>query len=131
MSGVVTIRPRDLPRVSARDAAALTRAARLLARLPRRLETPLGELGSIVLTLDGVDVVGAARGDAAGDVAFAISRGGDAGRRISELAAPQYEPHARKAHRRSFGLHDGWQEAPSERSRAGGRSPRHLAASAR
>jgi len=33
MSDVVAIRPRALPRVSARDAAALTRAARLLAEL--------------------------------------------------------------------------------------------------
>jgi flagellar motor switch/type III secretory pathway protein FliN len=89
MADVVTIRPRDLPRVSARDAMALTRAARLLAGLPRRIETTLGELGSIVLTVEGMDALGTAASDAAGDVVLGVARGGDVGRLLVDAALAQ------------------------------------------
>jgi flagellar motor switch/type III secretory pathway protein FliN len=57
---IVDLDPRDLPRVSARAARALTRAARVLAGLPTKLEAPLGELGPVVVAREGIHAVGAA-----------------------------------------------------------------------
>jgi type III secretion system YscQ/HrcQ family protein len=91
MTDVVSIEPRDLPRVSARDAAALTRAARLLAGLPRRVETALGDLGSVVLTVGDVSPLGTVpSGEAAGDVVLGISRGLGAGRLVIDGALARW-----------------------------------------
>ena len=87
MSSVVDVEPRDLPRVSARDAAALTRAARVLAGLPARLEISLGDLGSVALTCEGVDALAPTlAGESAGDVVLGLSRGAGAGRLVLDGA---------------------------------------------
>jgi type III secretion system YscQ/HrcQ family protein len=70
-----------LPRVSARDAAALTRAARVLGELPRTVDVALGELGSIVLAREGV-VALAPASPAGSDVVLALSRGDGEGRLV-------------------------------------------------
>jgi type III secretion protein Q len=87
MSSVVDVEPRDLPRVSARDAAALTRAARVVAGLPARLEAPLGELGSVALTCEAVDALApTVAGEPAGDVVLGLARGAGAGRLVLDGA---------------------------------------------
>jgi type III secretion system YscQ/HrcQ family protein len=87
MSSVVDVEPRDLPRVRARDAAALTRAARVVAGLPARLEAPLGELGSVALMCEGVDALApTVAGESAGDVVLGLSRGAGAGRLVLDGA---------------------------------------------
>jgi flagellar motor switch/type III secretory pathway protein FliN len=83
MSGVVDIEPRDLPRVSAREAAALTRAARLLARWPIALEAAIGELGSVRLARGGVLALPSEpAGEAGGDVVLGLRRAEGAGRLV-------------------------------------------------
>ena len=87
MTGVIDVEPRDLPRISARDAAALTRAARALASLPARLEAALGELGTIVVACEGVDALAPVpAGESAGDVVLGLSRGAGAGRLVLDGA---------------------------------------------
>jgi flagellar motor switch/type III secretory pathway protein FliN len=83
MRDVVPIGPHDLPRVSARDAAVLTSAARLLAGLPRRVETALGDFGTVGLSWEAVDALGP---ESAGDVVFGISRAIGAGRLVIDAA---------------------------------------------
>jgi flagellar motor switch/type III secretory pathway protein FliN len=79
---VVDLEPRDLPRVSARDARALTRAARVLASLPVRLDAPLGELGSIVVAHEGLHALGAAPAREGDDVVLGLTRAAGAGRLV-------------------------------------------------
>jgi type III secretion system YscQ/HrcQ family protein len=85
---VVDLEPRDLPYVRVRDARALTRAARLLAGLPARLEAPLGELGSIVVAREGVHALEATAGSDGDDVVLGLTRAAGAGRLVvdGELA---------------------------------------------
>jgi flagellar motor switch/type III secretory pathway protein FliN len=84
---VTDVDARDLPRVSARDAAAATRAARVLAGMAARIEVPLGELGTVVLARDDVGaLVPASSGEAAGDVVLGLSRGAVEGRLVIDGA---------------------------------------------
>lgn len=84
---VTDVDARDLPNVSARDAAATTHAARVLAGMPARVEVPLGELGTLALARDGVRaLVPASTGEAAGDVVLGLSRGVVEGRLVIEGA---------------------------------------------
>jgi type III secretion system YscQ/HrcQ family protein len=83
MSGVVDIEPGELPRVGARDAAALTRAARLLARLPAALDAALGDLGSVRLARGDVSPLPPELGgEAGGDVVLGLRQATGAGRLV-------------------------------------------------
>jgi len=78
VTDIVPIRPRDLPRVSAREAAAAQQATRLWARLPSRLEATLAGFGAVVLT--GAGVGGPAHAHLGDAMAFGLSLGRGAGR---------------------------------------------------
>jgi flagellar motor switch/type III secretory pathway protein FliN len=80
---VVDVEPTDLPRVTARDARALTRAARVLSTWPARLEAPLGEVGHVAVAREGVEVLSqAVARDAGSDVVLGLTRACGAGRLV-------------------------------------------------
>jgi type III secretion system YscQ/HrcQ family protein len=88
---ITEIGPRDLPRMSAREAAVATRAARVLAGMAARIEVPLGELGTIALARGDIETfVGAGElasaVEAGGDVALGLSRGAVEGRLLIDGA---------------------------------------------
>jgi type III secretion system YscQ/HrcQ family protein len=78
VTDIVPIRSRDLPRVSAREAAAARTATRLLAHLPRRLEVTLAGFG--VVALGGARVGAPARAEET--VAFGLAAARGAGRLV-------------------------------------------------
>jgi flagellar motor switch/type III secretory pathway protein FliN len=84
MTAIVSLGARDLPRVSARDAAAARSAARLVARLPPRAELALAGFGTVTLTCEGAGAAEPAT--AAEAVAFGLSRGRGAGRLVLDGA---------------------------------------------
>jgi type III secretion system YscQ/HrcQ family protein len=88
---VADVETRALPRVSAREAAALTRAARAAAALPARFEATLGELGPIALSCEGVGALAcdgvsglapAPTAEEAGHVVLGLARSDGAGRLV-------------------------------------------------
>jgi flagellar motor switch/type III secretory pathway protein FliN len=81
---IVPIRPRDLPRVTARVAAAARMATRLLGGLPRRAEVALAGFGTVVLS--GAGVGAPAHAHAADAIAFGLSAGRDTGRLALDAA---------------------------------------------
>ncbi|HVU51524.1 MAG TPA: FliM/FliN family flagellar motor switch protein [Polyangia bacterium] len=82
---VTDLEPRDLPRLRGRDAAAMTQAARVLARFASRTELSLGALGTLSLARAGVEALAPTlAGEAAGDVVLGLSRGGVEGRIVIE-----------------------------------------------
>jgi len=84
MTEIVSLGARELPRVSARDAAAARSAARLVARLPPRAELALAGFGTVTLTCEGAGAAEPAT--AAEAVAFGLSRGRGAGRLVLDGA---------------------------------------------
>jgi flagellar motor switch/type III secretory pathway protein FliN len=84
---VADVETRELPRVSAREAVVLTRAARAVAAHAERFEARLGALGVVVLAFDGVSALAPApSGEEAGHVVLGLARADGAGRLVIDGA---------------------------------------------
>jgi flagellar motor switch/type III secretory pathway protein FliN len=80
---IVDVEPSDLPRVSARDARALTRAARILEGLPAKREALLGALGPLTVVRQGAHALSEVPdGDRGSDVVLGLTRAAGAGRLV-------------------------------------------------